>query len=193
MAETPENAKTDLDPFDPASFRVKTNFAEGVPTKRLITSIPVERPHKQDFIRTHPEHQLDVALLELKRDREIFIVRPECQEALSNECFTATLFLYVNTLMTPRFWPVRLPGRDGKHNPYHASALEIAQRAIHEWTRVQANQDLGAYEATIALAKLPEPTWPEQSMGELLRLAFRDRIIDALDHPVLLKLRGESA
>jgi hypothetical protein len=62
-----------------------------------------------------------------------------------------------------------------------------------QWLRVKANLDLGGYEATVALAKLPEPNWPEQPMNELLRLAFRDRIIDREDHPIILKLRGEMA
>jgi hypothetical protein len=28
-------------------------------------------------------------------------------------------------------------------------------------------------------------------MGEILRIAFKDRYIDSMDHPVLRKLRGE--
>jgi hypothetical protein len=39
---------------------------------------------------------------------------------------------------------------------------------------------------------LPPPTWPELSFGELLKIAFKSRYIDTLDHPVLLKLRGET-
>ena len=38
---------------------------------------------------------------------------------------------------------------------------------------------------------LPEPEWPELSLRELLRIAFKDKMIDDLGHPVLRKLRGE--
>jgi hypothetical protein len=191
-----EDAKTDdtsPDPFDPASLRLKANFAEGMATKKLLSSIPVERPNKQDFIRVHPDpaYHLEAALIEIKRDREFYLVRPEYQDALIGECFPAVLFLYVNTLGTPRFWSIPLPIDGKRSNRYHETALEYAQQAMTQWLRIRANLDLGAYEATVALIKLLEPTWPEQPMNELLRLAFRDRIIDREDHPVILKLRGE--
>jgi hypothetical protein len=34
--------------------------------------------------------------------------------------------------------------------------------------------------------------WPEKSLSELLKLAFRDRIIDSAEHPVVKRLRGLS-
>jgi hypothetical protein len=195
MAEDTKTENTPLDPFDPASLRLRSNFTEGMATKKLLSSIPVERPNKQDFIRVHPDptYHLEAALIEIKRDREIYLVRPQFQDALSGESFPAVLFLYVNTLGTPRFWPIRLPVDGKRSNLYHETALEYAQQAKTQWLRVRANLDLGGYEATIAVAKLPEPTWPEQSMSDLLRLAFRDRIIDCEDHPIILKLRGEMA
>jgi hypothetical protein len=51
---------------------------------------------------------------------------------------------------------------------------------------------LGAYEVFDASAAIPEPLWPEYSYHELLRIAFRDRLVDRGDHPVLKRLRGES-
>jgi hypothetical protein len=195
MAEDIKTDNTSPDPFDPASLRLKANFAEGMATKKLLSSIPVEKPNKQDFIRVHPDpaYRLEAALIEIKRDREFYLVRPEYQDALTGESFPAVLFLFVNTLGTPRFWPIRLPIDGKRNNLYHETALEYAQQATTQWLRVRANLDLGGYEATVALAKLPEPNWPEQPMSELLRLAFRDRIIDREDHPVILKLRGETA
>ena len=32
---------------------------------------------------------------------------------------------------------------------------------------------------------------PEESLGELLKIAFKSRYIDSFDHPVLKRLRGE--
>jgi hypothetical protein len=36
-----------------------------------------------------------------------------------------------------------------------------------------------------------DPVWPELSMQELLRIAFKDRYVDTLDHIILRQLRGE--
>jgi hypothetical protein len=64
--------------------------------------------------------------------------------------------------------------------------------AAGKWVRVAANMHLGAYEVFEATANLPGPEWPELSFQHLLRVAFKDRFIQEMDHPVLRKLRGEA-
>jgi hypothetical protein len=50
----------------------------------------------------------------------------------------------------------------------------------------------GQYVPYIAAANLPEPEWPDDlTMGDYLRLAFKDRFVKDTDHIVLRKLRGE--
>jgi hypothetical protein len=49
---------------------------------------------------------------------------------------------------------------------------------------------LGAYEFATALNGLADPTWPDITFNEVLKIAFRDRIIDNPDHPVIKRLRG---
>jgi hypothetical protein len=48
---------------------------------------------------------------------------------------------------------------------------------------------LGAYEIVEA-ATTAEPEWPAVSFRELLRIGFRDRLVDRLDHAVIKRLRG---
>ena len=64
--------------------------------------------------------------------------------------------------------------------------------ATKGWVRVTANMSLSAYEVFEAQAQLSELEWPAVTMGELLRIAFKDRYILSLDHPVLRRLRGEA-
>jgi hypothetical protein len=59
------------------------------------------------------------------------------------------------------------------------------------WVRVAANQQLGAYDVVESLGYDDESVWPAESMAELLAVAFRGKMIDAMDHPVLRRLRGE--
>ena len=52
---------------------------------------------------------------------------------------------------------------------------------------------LGAYEVLQAAGTLHEPLWPQDiDFNELVRIAFKGRIISEPDHPVLKRLRGES-
>ena len=73
---------------------------------------------------------------------------------------------------------------------WHLSALEAAENAELEWTRVQSNMRIGAYEILVAEGALEDPEWPELSMDELLDIAFKNKIINRSDHLVLLQLRG---
>ena len=102
----------------------------------------------------------------------------------------ATLFLAINRQGVLFLWPVKLPGPDGKHNEWHRSAAEAADVAMRRWVRVIANMSLGAYEIFVAEANLPDPTWPDRPFSEILEIAFRDRLIDRPDHPLIKRLRG---
>ena len=62
--------------------------------------------------------------------------------------------------------------------------------AMTQWLRMKANLSLGAYEIAVAECAMADPTWPEYSFQDLVRIAFRDRIIASLDHPVIKRLRG---
>jgi hypothetical protein len=48
----------------------------------------------------------------------------------------------------------------------------------------------GAYVAYRALGDLPEPVWPDKSFDELLRIAFKGRVIEDTTHVMFKKLRG---
>jgi hypothetical protein len=50
---------------------------------------------------------------------------------------------------------------------------------------------LGAYDVAVASGQIVEPTWPDLSFQQLIKIAFRDAMIDSWDHPVLQRLRGE--
>ena len=75
---------------------------------------------------------------------------------------------------------------------WHLSALAAASHAEVQWTRIQANMGLGAYEFRAAEGITDEPKWPKMLMNEILEIAFKNKIIDRLDHFVLKQLRGEA-
>jgi hypothetical protein len=63
---------------------------------------------------------------------------------------------------------------------------------MNNWVRVKANMSLGAYDIFEAEASLQEPEWPNMPFNELLRVAFKDRLVDRIDHPVIKRFRGLS-
>ena len=189
----PGSADTLSNTFDPASLRLDQNFAETVGVKKLLNTVPVRKPNRQDFVRVHRDmgyRLTPAAIIELKEDREVYLVRPDMARELPGEFTAATLYTTINRQGVLHLWPVKLPGPDGRHNEWHRSAAEAAELAINEWVRVTANMSLKAYEVFLATGDMPEPTWPDLPFEKILEIAFRDRIIGNPDHPVVQRLRG---
>jgi hypothetical protein len=178
--------------FDLAKLRVKQDFTETAGVKKVLGIVPVKKPNRQDFIRVHPspDYRDLLAFLELKDDRETFAVDLEEVPELRDECYIANLFTTITRTGIVFLWPVRVPAADGKTNNWNVSAADAAAHVMKQWVRVASNQALGAYEVHVAMNQSLEPNWPEHSFGELLKIAFRDRVINRIDHPVIKRLRG---
>jgi hypothetical protein len=195
VEENNDTAKPEApsDPFDLNTLRLGQNFVETTSVKKLVTKVPVRKPNKQDFIRVHPDpnYRLVFALIELKDDRdEIYVVTPAMAQELPGECFTAVLYTVINRQGVVTLWPGKLPAPDGRVNAWHQSAHEAAERAMTRWVRVMSNMSLGAYEIYEASSTIPDPVWPELTYDDLVRIAFRGKVVNSFDHPIIKRLRG---
>jgi hypothetical protein len=142
-------AATPNDPLDLANLRLDQNFVETAGVKKLLTTVPVRKPNPQDFVRVHPapEYRSALALIELKDDRETYVLPPSIARELPGEYISAVLYTTINRQGVVHLWPVRLPAADGrKITEWYRSAAEAAELAMKRWVRVKANMSLGAYE-----------------------------------------------
>jgi hypothetical protein len=174
------------------NLRLDQNFIETAGVKRLLTTVPVRRPSPQEYVRVHPhpDFRANVALLELKDDREIYLLTPAMAKELPGEFFMATLYTTINRQGVLSLWPVRLPAPDGRQLEWHRSAAQAAERAMKEWIRIRANMSLGAYEIDSAGVTHSDPEWPPYTLQDLIPIAFKDRLVNRIDHPVVQRLRG---
>ena len=143
--------------FNLDRLRLSQDFANKVGVKKAIITVPVRKPDRQWFVRVHPDPawRLETAVLELRDDRETFVVDPDLWPELPGELVPKVLFTAINRQGVTFLWPVRLPGEDGRGNAWNSSALEAANLATKGWVRVAANMSLGAYEVFQATAVLP--------------------------------------
>jgi hypothetical protein len=195
QADDPHSPATPApDPFDLAKLRLNPSFLETAGVKKLLTTVPVRRPTPQEFVRVHPapEFRENFAMIDLKDEREDFIVRPELLSELAGEVVFKTIYTAINRQGVVFLWPVRLPAPDDRRSDHWTrSAREAAELAMAQWVRLKANLNLGAYEIHVAESVMAEPEWPELSFQELLRIAYRDRMVTNLEHAVVKRLRGQ--
>jgi hypothetical protein len=182
------------DPFDLGNLRLSQSFTETAGVKKLLTTVPVRKPNPQDWVRVHPgsEYRENFPLIELKDEREEYVVAASLVPQLVGEFVSKTLYTTVNRQGVVSLWPVRLPDPDGREMEWHRSAREAAELAMNRWVRCKANRSLGAYEIFQAEACIAEPAWPDLTFQQIIRIAFRDRLITSMDHPVIKRLRGLS-
>jgi hypothetical protein len=182
------------DPFDLSTLALSQDYmaAAGLSVKKLLTRVPVRKPSAQDFVRVHPgaDYRTNILCVDLKDDRETYAVRPEVAPELVGETILKTIYTAINKQGVVFLWPCSLPGPDGRDMTWWKSAREAAELAMTRWIRMRADMSLGGYQLYEAGGELTEPTWPEVSFQELIKIAFKDLLIDRIDHPVIRRLRG---
>lgn len=181
------------DPFDPASLRINPDTAAGaIGVKRKIVTVKVCKPNRQEFCRVHPDesYRIDTAVLEDERNRESYLVAPALWAEIPDEITLVRLCLAVTRHGTPFLWPAKLPDPD-RPNDWHVSMLAAQAAAITQWTKVKSSMSDGSYAVFEATGNLQEPQWPDLSFHDILKLAFKTRFIDSINHPFLQELFGE--
>ena len=189
----PITSTTDAEEFDIASLRIPSNFGASLGVKKILNLVPVGKPINSQFFRTHPsvDMQFSAMILAPKGTQETYLVSQHVAEHLPELIKPVTIILIIDRQGNLRLVPVPYPGPDGQRNPWHQSLLEALTLAKTDWLRISANMQNGGYDVYQARATLASPEWPEHTMDEIIKIAFRGRIINDLDHPVVQGLFGK--
>ena len=178
--------------LDLKALRLPANYGETLGVKKLLTTVPVSKPRKPQFFRTHASIDMtfNTMLLEQKETRETYVVMPDIAQELSELVRPVQLHTAIDRQNNVFLIPVPLPGESGNRNPWHESLAQAVELAKTKWVRIAANMHMGAYDVCEAQAPLPEPEWPEHNIEVLIQVAFRGKIIASLEHPVVQALLG---
>jgi len=129
-------------------------------------------------------------LLEDETKGETYIVSEEVASLLGSLIRPVELYTVIDRQNNLFLVPVPLPGSKGVRNSWHESRLQAVIRARSVWLRISSNDATKGYDIYEATASLPEPTWPDITLDELLEIAFRGRILATVDHPVVQEKLG---
>lgn len=184
------------DPFDVGRLRLPADDDADLGVRELLVSVPYRRPSKETFFRVHPDPAFRCVggLIELKDDEtESYWVDRALWPHLTDEPTFGRrhVFTCASRQGLVFLWGCRLPGPDGKSPDWVTIPLEAAKAAESNWVKLYWDQQQRRHRIKVSAHLTDEPTWPDLPFHELLRLAFRDRVVTTLDHPVLQRLRGE--
>jgi uncharacterized protein YbdZ (MbtH family) len=191
----PKEAEVKPDPFDLARLRVQPDYEADAAVKKLLTTVPIRKPHRQEWIWVHPsEDYRDVFwAISLKDENETYMAVPHIASEFQGEITRKMFYLVQNASRVSYLWPVKMAAPGERLDGWSISAHEAAERAMVERVRLVANRSLGAYE-TFTSDNTPvgfEPKWPDKTFQELIRIAFKGgRLIDSLEHPIIKQIRG---
>jgi len=173
------------------ALRLPQDFAANLGVKKLLVQVPVTKPHKGWFSRSRPgaEWRTQVAMIVLKEEGESHVVHPELAADLPDNVRHYELVTAINRHGTVFLWQLRMPN-SARGDSWADSAIAACAHAETHWVKVTANKKASAYDVAIATAPWPEPEWPEQTFAALFHLAFRDQVIESIDHPVIRQLKG---
>ncbi|MDQ8191572.1 hypothetical protein [Roseibacillus persicicus] len=165
---------------------------EIIPSEKVLTSLPMRKPKRDEWVRQHPEFTARVHIYESTEDRSLYVILPKCLEPLADVSKYVEMSLTMNSKGAPFIWPVPIPTERRAHQA-HIDAFAAAIQARKEWIRTTWTGN--EYETVRRKSAMPEPTWPAEitSPGEMLRFAAKSgslEVIDSMDHPVIKEFLG---
>lgn len=179
--------------IDLTAARLPTNYGASLGVQKVLMSVPVGKPKKGAFFRTREgaDWTIDLYIYTHPATGDIYLVMPHVAVHFGDLARAVTLFVAVNRQGDPFLIPVPLPSEDGYRNPWHQSLANAVQHGSSKWIRIAANRHAGAYNVLEAQAVLPDPDWPKETLKQLLAVAFRNRVIDDANHPVVQEVLGQ--
>ncbi len=171
------------------------DFADPADVTSLVTRVPVRKPGGHTFFRVHPgpDYRYPVDLIELPEEEDTYLISSNEVAAVLDEVRKpCMLYTAITRQGTVFLWPAKLPRTGKKLVAWHTSATEAAEKAMKAWVRINADMEVGAYKITTARGVIPDPEWPNLTFEELLAIAFRDRQVNSLNHPLVRRYLGDA-
>ena len=192
----PKPSKSTLDMFkstrDPSIAGVET----------LLTALPHHKMSEaRDWVRLHPDEAeywspeycfVHVPVKGQKRDTLHLINEAIAKQFLPSDRIQR-FRLALATKPHDVFFLCHVPSQN-LDNTWNETSVRACLQAKMKWAQATSRKGENAegYQITYARDQdsFPEPTWPKQTLDELILVTFAGRMIDSDDHPGLLRLVG---
>jgi len=165
----------------------------------IPTKIPVGKPGKEVYFRTRtdPGWEGNLPIYTIRGASggdETYLVMPPAQKYLDEQksLRRVRMFTLINQSGDVILIPIPLANSDGTTNSYNDGKLKGVMEGKTRWVRMVANTRTNGYDIYYPESTLPEPVWPAHpaTFHSALDIAFAGKIIENMDHKLVLALRG---
>ena len=142
------------------ALRLSPDNASLVGAKEVLTRVPVRKPNRHEFFRSHPDSDmtLSTAVFEDKAEGEIYLVHPDMWTELAGEMKPALLTTVITRQGLLFLWPVKLPDDSGRRDDWSASAREAYEMFRTLWVRMSSDKSHGSIGFMKRRASIPSQT-----------------------------------
>ncbi len=169
--------------YDKIKLPVDDGPGSGVVTG--LGTVPVTKPGKADWVMVHPTESTPVCGLFTDGDKTCYFVLPGVFPVVAQYALHVTFHKAVTAQRKAFIWPVPVVTTDNeraqKWYQSHRNAMEHAKTC---WTQMYSDQQMGGYHYRKAPGDLGQPFWRPETLQEMLEIAFRDKIIADISHPI---------
>jgi len=131
------------------------------------------------------------ALIENKGRQETYLVPPQIYQELIGEVYSKVSFQHARTRQGVSFlWPIQDADQTDDWTN-EQSALQIVTEYAGRWVRVGLKYGVGSLWSLHCRGRISSSGLAPRGFQSRLQKAFRGKIIDSIDHPIVRKLRGK--
>lgn len=147
----------------------------------------MKAPPRSDFFMT--SLTLKSSLCFIDWEKEIYIIKPELMDDLKGDAYVGVATYAITTKGDSIVLVSKKPFSE--NDTWGQSRMEYLNMSKNNFIRVTADMENNIYKVITMEREVEEPEWPTESFEEILTEAFKDRIIDSMEHPVIQELLGK--
>jgi hypothetical protein len=182
------------DPTDIFNDLAALRKASKITVKRetVLVNVLVGKPANNVYFRIHPTLMLEDATVIREEEgtrKKFYFVTPAMRE--HSKLAPRLRYVTVHLVCTwpgdgILLWPVPVKADFAAWRSEQAAA----RLAVDKWTQLVWDPDRADFRVETAENIDRQPTWPNESFEQLLKLGFADCIVDNEDHYYVRRLRG---
>jgi hypothetical protein len=149
------------------------------------------------FFVAHPDHEMRAIVMLVKPDggdteeEDWMLVDADVEDDLADVGVMYELVLCRTSNGGYFLWRLKCEEPGGRVDGYNETAREaLEEHAGERWIKLKGDRRARAYEVTKGSA-VSVIRWPEFEVDELVRRAFKGRVVASEDHDLIRRLRGD--